>query len=179
MGASNLKSYGRRTLATSSMIKNKIGEVIVMGDLNDNLNDSQSKVNRFFESLNMNKALNSRYGKGPPSYAFGSKKSTVFIALMAFQCGYGGHHESPSDHLFPWIDVTETDIVGAAREDRPTPLLRKATSKIPTVRNELNKIFNEQVKKYHLTEKVQRLLTFAKENKKLMHEHEVMYEKIE
>ena len=171
-----------KDLSTLIKEKKKIGEVVVMGDLNDDLNDNQSKMSKFFESQGMWEALNTRYSEGPPTFAFGSRKiDGIYITegITVSQGGYGGHINPPSDHLYPWIDVKETDIVGAAREDRPPPLLRKATSKIPSVKNEFNRIFNEQIEVHKLAQKVEELLTIAKENKVLLHEQQEMYEKIE
>ena len=169
-------------LAELIKTKKEIGEVIVMGDFNDNLNNPNGKVNTFFSSLAMTEALNLRYGDGPPTFTFGSTKidgiyTTEGITIS--QGGYGGFSNPPSDHLLPWIDVHESEIVGSPREDRPPPLLRKATSKIPSVKNKFNEEFNKQVMQYSLIDKVKEIHTFAEENGKLTPEYEVMYEKIE
>lgn len=83
------------------------------------------------------------------------------------QGGYGGMSDRPSDHLYPWIDIEEEVIVGNARDDRPPPILCKATSKIPSVKNEFDRLLNEQVKQHKLFEKTKELFKKAKANKYL------------
>ena len=86
---------------------------------------------------------------------------------------------SPSDHLYPWIDVEERDIVGSERDDRPPPLSRKTTSKIPTVRKSFSSLLNEDMARHKLYEKATRLMESAKVNKKLTSVDASEYEKIE
>ena len=50
----------------------EFGEVIVMGDFNDDLNKDKSKVNTRFSQMSMREVLNEKYGLGPATHAFGS-----------------------------------------------------------------------------------------------------------
>lgn len=63
---------------------------------------------------------------------------------------YSTFEESPSDHRFYHLDIEEEDIVGTSREDRPPPLLRKATSKIPSVKRKFNQLLEAEVKTHKL-----------------------------
>ena len=171
-----------KDLGTLIRDKQKLGSVIVMGDFNDDLNDSNGKVHKFFSSLGMHEALNNRYSKGPPTYAFGSKKiDGIYVSneIVVRQGGYGGHTGPPSDHLIPWIDIEEKYIVGTARDDRPPPVLRRATSKIPSVKHSFNEHFNAQIERYALASKVDDLFESAKKQGGLTHVQEAMYDKIE
>ena len=162
--------------------KKSLGEVIVMGDFNNNLNDSEGKVSKFFRLKEMREIISEKYGKGPATYQFGRHTIDGIFATQGIsirQGGYGGVTVTPGDHLCPWVDIEEQDMVGTARDDRPPPILRKATSKIPTVRIEFDKILNEQVSEYKLYEKAEQLIEKARTNKRLSDEDAANYEKIE
>ena len=93
----------------------------------------------------MRELVTEKYGPGPATYSLGSDTidgiyATSGIAIR--QGGYGGDDLAPSDHLYPWVDIEEADIVGTARDDRPPPILRKATSAIPSVKEVFNDILN-------------------------------------
>jgi hypothetical protein len=70
-------------------------------------------------------------------------------------------------------------MIGTARDDRPPPILRKVTSKKPTVRIAFDKVLNEEVSKYKLHEKAERLIERARTNKRLLEADAADYEKIE
>jgi hypothetical protein len=162
--------------------KKSIGAVIVMGDFNCNLNDSESKVSKYFRQMEMREIINEKYGKGPATYQFGRHTIDGIYATQGIsirQGGYGGVTVTPGDHLCPWVDIEEQDIVGIARDDRPPPILRKATSKIPTVRMAFDKVLNEEVSKYKLHEKAEKLIVKARTDKRLSEEDAANYEKIE
>ena len=46
------------------------GEVVVMGDFNSDLNDTNSKITRFFEGKSMREIILEKYGQGPPTHAW-------------------------------------------------------------------------------------------------------------
>ena len=132
-------------LSSLILSKKEFGGVIVLGDFNDDLNKSDGKVNTFFRHLDMRELLNEKYGEGPATHSFGTTKIDGIYGtnnIVIRQGGYGGMGLSPSDHLYPWVDVAASDIVGQERDDRPPPVLRKATSKIPSVKQSFNKVFN-------------------------------------
>ena len=82
----------------------------------------------------MREVIIEKYGKGPPTFAYGKNAIDGIFATEGIsirQGGYGGSSLSLGDHLSPWVDIAESDIIGTSRDDRPPPILRKATSKIP------------------------------------------------
>ena len=95
------------------------------------------------------------------------------------QGGYGGTYLTPGDHLYPWVDIEQRDIVGEAMDDRPPPILKKATSKIPSVKKEFNRLLNEAVEDHKLHEKAETLVEIARKNKALTPQEAKDYEKIE
>jgi hypothetical protein len=162
--------------------KKSLGEVIVMGDFNDDLNESEGKVSKFFRSKEMREIISEKYGKGPATYQFGRNTidgiyATARISIR--QGGYGGMTVTPGDHLCPWVDIEEEDMIGTARDDRPPPILYKASSKIPTVRKAFDKALNEEVSKYNLHEKAESLIEKARTNKRLSEAEAADYERIE
>ena len=142
-----------RTLIES---KKDIGEVIVLGDFNDNLNDANSLVNKFFATLRMREIITEKYGDGPATFLRGSETIDGIFCTEGInirQGGYGGTYLTPGDHLYPWVDIEQRDIVGEERDDRPPPILKKATSKIPSVKKEFKRLLNEAVEDHKLHEK--------------------------
>ena len=135
-----------------------------------------------FEELDMKESLNERYGDGPATYFLGSTKidgiySTIDIDIT--QGGYIDEEESPGDHKCLWIDVNEAQLIGRARDDRPPPIYRKATSKVPSVKEAFNEALNRQIHKHKLHEKVESLIECARTNKKLNASEEKNYEGVE
>ena len=169
-------------LSTLIQEKKSLGEVIVMGDFNNNLNESEGKVSKFFRTEEMREIICEKYGKGPATYQFGRHTIDGIFATAGIsirQGGYGGVTVTPGDHLCPWVDIEEEDMIGTARDYLPPPILRKATSKIPTVRIAFDKALNEEVSKYKLHEKAERLIERARTNKRLSEADAADYEKIE
>ena len=159
-----------------------IGEVIVMGDFNDDLNKCNCKVNTFFNQMDMREVLNEKYGPGPPNHALGSTKIDGIYATSGIsikQGGYGGLQMKPGDHLYPWVDIEVADMVGSERDDRAPPILRKTTSKIPSVRKAFNRILNEEVNTRRLHSRAESLVNSARSNKRLTAEEKSEYEIIE
>ena len=169
-------------LATLITEKKELGGVIAIGDFNDDLNRFDGKVNTFFRNLDMRELLNEKYGEGPATHSFGSTKiDGIFgtTAIFIRQGGYGGMGLSPSDHLYPWIDIAAGDIVGYERDDRPPPVLRKTTSKIPSVKKSFNTKLNQEIMNHKLHSKTKKLMETAKKNKQLTDEEAKEYERIE
>ena len=153
-----------------------------MGDFNSDLNDTNGRVTRFFECNHMREIILEKYGQGPPTHAWGTKTIDGVFATEGIsirQGGYGGFDLSPTDHLYPWVDIEERKIVGNTRDDRPPPILKKATSKIPSVKNAFNQILNEEITTHKLHEKVQRIFNSAKKHHRLTHEEEAEYETLD
>ena len=176
------EDFWEEDLSTLIEAKKVEGEVIVMGDFNSDLNDTNGKVTRFFVSNSMREIILEKYGQGPPTHAWGTKTIDGIFATEGIsirQGGYGGFELSPTDHLFPWIDIEEEMIVGSSRDDRPPPILKKATSKIPSVKNAFNQILNEEVLTHKLHEKVQRIFNSAKRQHRLTQEEEAEYENLD
>ena len=59
--------------------------------------------------------------------------------------GCTSFEESPSDHRWIYVDINEEEIVGESMESRARPIERKATSKIPSVREKFSQQLNKQV----------------------------------
>jgi hypothetical protein len=91
--------------------------------------------------------------------------------------GYIDEEESPGDHKCLWIDVKESELIGCARDDRPPPIYRKATSKVPSVRDAFSEALNKNMKGHKLHEKAERLVESARANKSLTAEEAQLYEK--
>ena len=158
------------------------GSVIVMGDFNDNLNMSEGKINKMFSELAMKETLNVRYGEGPATYFLGSTKIDGIYATLDISISQGGYvkeEESPGDHKCLWIDVNEAEIVGRARDDRPPPVYRKATCKIPSVKEAFSKALNKQIDRYGLHAKAKQLVDSARVTKSLSTADATNYESIE
>ena len=176
------EDYWEQDLALLIERKKEEGDVIVIGDFNCNLNEKESKVNKFFETLNMREVIIEKYGKGPPTFAYGKNTIDGIFAterISIRQGEYGGTSLSPGDHLSPWVDIAESDMIGTSRDDRPPPILRKATSKIPSVRRKFCSVLNEEVQKHRLHAKAKELFNRARTNKRLTSDEAVEYEKIE
>ena len=161
--------------------KKREGNVIVMGDFNDDLNN-EGIVEKMMDELGLDEVLNQRYGCGPNTYFRGSAKIDGIYATPGIDIRQGGYIDevdSPGDHKSLWIDIEERHLVGAARDDRPPPILRKATCKIPSVRKKFNAILNEQVENHKIHSKTKQLIRRARANGKLSDADKEMYESIE
>ena len=162
--------------------KRREGGVIVAGDFNDDLNEEDGRITSMFRELGMREILNSRYGKGPNTYFRGSNKiDGIFCTneMELVQGGYIPEGNSPGDHKCVWMDLAENSVVGSARDDRPPPLLRKATSKIPSVRKAFSELLNEELQRNKVYSKAEALIRKARENKVLSTQDAQMYEGIE
>jgi len=65
------------------------------------------------------------------------------------------------------MDFTENDLVGTSRDERYPPMLRKTTSKIPSVRPEFNQLLEMEFKRHKLKEKMDTILEYAQKKQAL------------
>ena len=78
--------------------KKSIGEVIIMGDFNSDLNDIDAKASKFFNQLEMREGITEKYGAGPATFQFGSRTIDGIFATPGIsirQGGYGAHPQRP------------------------------------------------------------------------------------
>ena len=157
-------------------------EIIVAGDFNDNLNDDNATINTLMRQWGLRNLIQDRIGNGPATYhrerntidgVFGTER------LEVEQCGYSSFDEAPGDHRWHFLDIREGSMIGAAREDRAPPLVRKATSKIPSVKMKFNDLLDTEMNRHKIGEKVQTLLEEAKCTKALSTDSQSVYNMIE
>ena len=157
-------------------------EIIVAGDFNDNLNNNESKINKFMDECGMREILITRYGDGPPTHQRGSTTIDGIYAtegIEAVQGGYFSELDSPGDHRFLWVDISQQDIIGQPQFIKPPQVQRRATTKIPSVKEKFGNIFESQVKKHYLHDKTEELYKSAVKNKSLTSAECEEYERIE
>ena len=70
-------------------------------------------------------------------------------------------------------------MIGAAREDQAPALVRKATSKIPSVKMKFNDLLDTEMNRHKIGDKVQALLEEAKCTKALSTDSQAIYNMIE
>jgi exonuclease III len=157
-------------------------EIIVAGDFNDDLNDENSSTRKFMHQLGLTEILLAAYGKGPPTHIRGSTTIDGVFATKDVQLVKGKYisfEQSPSDHRWIVIDISEHSIIGAPRNDCTPPMLRKATTKIPSVKNKFHQLVETQVHQHRLLQKVSTLYEMAKSGKPWSNEQKQLYESIE
>lgn len=81
--------------------------------------------------------------------------------------GYTSFDKSPSDHRWLWFDIKIHQVIGEAFVARARPLERKATSKVPSIKENFNRLLNKQVQYHKLDSKVEQLVTFITEQQKV------------
>ena len=157
-------------------------EIIVAGDFNNNLNDNDSKINKFMDECGMREILITRYGDGPPTHQRGSTtidRIYTTEGIEAVQGGYFLELDSPGDYRFLWIDISEQDIIDQPQFIKPPQVQRRATTKIPLVKEKFGNIFKSQVKQHHLHDKTEELYKSAVKNKSLTPAECEEFERIE
>ena len=158
-------------------------EIIIAGDFNNNLNDKDGKVIKFMrQKLRMNEAMIDRYGKGPPTHVNGSTTiDGIFTTagLHAIQGGYVSHRDSPSDHSWIWIDFKQAELVGENKDFKLPSITRRATAKIPTVKEKFNELLDTHVNQHKLTDKIEQVYAYAMKHQQLDRHHQLLYETIE
>jgi len=137
-------------------------EIIVTGDFNEDLKDRKGPFVSMANKIGLREVLIEKYpcGKDFSTYERGSTIiDGVFMSqnLQIERGGYVSFDDSPSDHRWLWFDIKINYIVGEAFSMRARPLERKATSKVPSIRENFNKILNEQVRIHKLDDKVKKL----------------------
>lgn len=147
------------------LIKNKQSEgceIIITGDFNEDLQDSNSPLVFMVNNLGLREVLIEKYPCGTDFSTY-ERGSTIIDGVFMSQNlqiergGYMSFDDSPSDHRWLWFDIKINYIVGEAFSMRARPLERKATSKVPSIRENFNKILNEQVQIHKLDRKVETL----------------------
>ena len=162
--------------------KSKGHEVIVGGDWNDDLNDTNSKVNVMMTKRGLKEVLITRLGKGPETHQEGTNTIDGIFTTEGIeirQGGYTTHEVSPGDHRWLWVDITEITMLGKNRDDYAPPLERRATSTIPSVRNTFNDILEHQITSHQLHTKMEDLYKEAERTGELTNEQEMLYDSIE
>jgi len=108
----------------------------------------------------MQEVLTEKYGAAPNTHERGTDPiEGVFMSegMNIVKGGYTSFEESPSDHRWLFIDLDESEIVGESMEARARPIERKATAKIPSVKEKFNCELERQVTFHNLLEKVENL----------------------
>lgn len=137
-------------------------EIIMTGDFNEDLLDRNSPINKMATRLGLREALLEKHEikQGFSTYFRGSTViDGVFISpgLSIEHGGYTSYDESPSDHRWLWFDIKINKVVGASLHERARPLERKATSKVPSIRERFNELLNEQIVWHKLDSKTHKL----------------------
>jgi len=133
-------------------------EIILTGDFNDDLQNANSHINVLARQLGLREALIEQYAL-PDGFSTYSRGSTVIDGVFLSQGlhiergGYTSFDESPSDHRWIWFDITTYMIVGGTLSERARPLERKATSKVPSIKERFNHILNEQIVIHNMVNK--------------------------
>jgi len=162
-------------ITTLIRMKQKEGcEIVLTGDFNEDLQNAKSNICKMALNLGLREALLEKYliPQGFSTYARGSRIiDGVFISkgLCIEKAGYTSFDESPSDHRWIWFDIKVSNVVGDTLADRARPLERKATSKVPSIKEAFNRILNDLIAEHKLEVKVQK---FVLEVNKQMIQHE-------
>lgn len=157
-------------------------EIIIAGDFNDDLSDADGKTRQFMENLGLCELLIEAYGRGPATHIRGSKTIDGVFASNGIHMNQGKYvsfEKSPGDHRWLVIDISEASLIGKSRLDRAPPILRKATSKIPSVKEKFHSLVEQQVVRHQLHRKLQHLFNIAKMGYHFTRKDEEDYERIE
>lgn len=144
-------------------------EIIICGDFNDNLKKEGSTVVKNFLELGLREVLIEKYDESriPPTYERGRDTiDGVFMSrgLVIQQGGYTSFDQSPSDHRWIWFDVEESLFFGSNITEPLRPIVRRVTSKIPSVRDMFNKFINKFMVQNHMERKVIQLQAQCKDD---------------
>jgi len=169
----------------SILISQKIQDnhnVIIAGDFNDDLNNENCPTQKFMKNLGLKEILLETYGKGPNTHVRGSTTIDGVFATNGIHMEHGRYlsfESSPSDHRWIVLDITEASLIGSCRTDRTPPLLRKATSKIPSIKENFHILVEQAVLRYGLHDKLKTLKDAAESGKSFNEDHIKAYEAIE
>lgn len=157
-------------------------EVIIAGDFNDNLNDPKSITRVFMAKLGLQELMIANYGEGPATHIRGTKTIDGVFATSKIYIKAGKYctfEQSPSDHRWIEIEITEKSLLGISKDDICPPMARKATSKIPSVKENFQQLVETQVKLYRLDKQMETLYQYVLQGKKFQQAHADIYEMIE
>ena len=129
--------------------------VILTGDFNEKVANPRSGICKLCNDLGMQEVLTEKYGAAPNTHERGTDPiEGVFMSdgMNIVKGGYTSFEESPSDHRWLFIDLDESEIVGESMEARARPIERKATAKIPSVKEKFNCELERQVTFHNLLE---------------------------
>lgn len=156
--------------------------VIVAGDFNDDLNDDNGRTIKFMAKLGLRELLIEKYGKGPATHIRGTKTIDGVFATANIQMETGYYmtfDRSPSDHRWIVIDIHEKVLLGTARDDLCPAILRKATSKIPSVKTAFQTLLDNQITLHRLHVRISNLYNSIVEGQQFSSMHANEYEAIE
>ena len=135
-------------------------KVILTGDFNENVENPKSGICKLCNDLGIREVITEKYGAAPNTHERGTDLiEGVFMSegMNIVKGGYTSFDESPSDHRWLFIDIDESEIVGESMEARARPIERKATAKIPSVKEKFNCELERQVTFHNLLEKVKKI----------------------
>ena len=156
--------------------------VIVAGDFNDNLNDSTCTTRNFMRNLGLREIMLERVKKGPATYSRGTNTIDGIFATCGIHIvdgRYSSFDQSPSDHRWITIDILDNILIGTPRDDKCPPLLRKTTSKIPSVKENFQLELEKHVIQHKLHLKISELYNEAIMTHALTDQQQKTYEQIE
>ena len=133
-------------------------------------------------NLGLIEPLIARYGPGPETYHTGTNTiDGIFTSsgLRIQQGGYTSREASPGDHWWLWIDIAEDDLLERNRNDHAPSVERRATTKVPSVRNKFNQLLEDEVHNHNLYIKMEELYNSAMSNGSLTQDKEDLYNSIE
>jgi exonuclease III len=157
-------------------------EILVAGDFNDNLNQDNSLTRTFMYNMGLRELMIENLGQGPPTYIRGSTKIDGIFATTNLRLNWAKYttfEQSPSDHRWMIIDIPEHVLIGTARDDKKSPLMRKCTSTIPSVVANFQQLVESQVIRYGLLARINDLYNTAIQSNSFSPKDEQEYEIIE
>ena len=146
--------------------------IILTGDFNEDVSVPSTDIVDLATSLGLWEALIERYGKAPNTHDRGSLPiDGIFVSegIQIIQGGYTSFAVSWSDHRWLWTDISTQELLGESMSDRARPIERKATSKIPSVRDKFNLALNEHLMQYDMHRKVLEFFSTCEKQMKIFH----------
>lgn len=168
------------------LVKEKVNlghEIIVAGDFNDDLNNNQGTTMTFMRNLGLKEImLTAMDEKGPATHIRGKNTIDGIFATQGISLEAGKYttfHESPSDHRWIVVDITERSLLGIKRYEDCTKLTRRVTARIPSLKVSFQHLLEKQILMYDLPQKMHHIYEKAIKNNHLTQEDELVYEQIE
>ena len=132
--------------------------IVVAGDFNEDLKNKKSGVVKLMEKLNLHEAIMDKYkGDAPPTFHLGTQTiDGIYVShnLKINQGGYIDEKYCPGDHHWLWIDIPINLALGENKEKLSKKILRKVNSKVPSIKNNFNRIINQQIGIHKLDTKI-------------------------